>query len=183
MTTPLPLVYTPPRAKGSSSIGRAAVSKTARCVFESRLPCFSRAPVRTAFLFYGTGCDLPMTVYRNRNELTHRRLGKRRSALERFITVCALLLCALTVCAALSACRTMFAAGTVSAAETETSGESAGDAVQAATAGPAATDANQSGSNNSGKYFVNKTHIIISCLVAFALAVLIAVLQAKKRFK
>jgi len=35
----------------------------------------------------------------------------------------------------------------------------------------------------SGRYFINKTHIIISCLVAFALAVLIAILQANKKFK
>ena len=37
--------------------------------------------------------------------------------------------------------------------------------------------------SGSGRYFVNKTHIIISCVVAFALAVLIAVLQANKKFK
>ena len=36
---------------------------------------------------------------------------------------------------------------------------------------------------SSGRYFINKTHIIISCLVAFALAVLIAILQANKKFK
>ena len=38
-------------------------------------------------------------------------------------------------------------------------------------------------SNNSGRFFVTKTHIIISCVVAFGIAVAIAVFQAKKRFK
>ena len=111
------------------------------------------------------------------------RQGRRCSAARRFITVCALLLCALTVFTAISYCKTVFDVRTVSATKAETSGKTGGEDAQAATAGPDATDAKQSGSNNSGKYFVNKTHIIISCLVAFALAVLIAVLQAKKRFK
>ena len=46
---------------------------------------------------------------------------------------------------------------------------------------PAATSAAQQ--KGKGRYFVTKTHIIISCIVAFGLAILIAVLQAKKRFK
>lgn len=55
-------------------------------------------------------------------------------------------------------------------------------------AAPDATkdDGSQSGQDqekSSGRYFINRTHIIISCVVAFALAVLIAVLQARKKFK
>ncbi|MBO5077554.1 MAG: hypothetical protein J5584_08180 [Clostridia bacterium] len=46
---------------------------------------------------------------------------------------------------------------------------------------PAATPETQQ--KGKGRYFVTKTHIIISCVVAFGLAILIAVLQAKKRFK
>ena len=46
---------------------------------------------------------------------------------------------------------------------------------------PAATSVAQQ--KGKGRYFVTKTHIIISCIVAFGLAILIAVLQAKKRFK
>jgi hypothetical protein len=39
------------------------------------------------------------------------------------------------------------------------------------------------GNSGSGRYFITNTHIIISLVVAFALAVLIAVLQARKKFK
>ena len=45
------------------------------------------------------------------------------------------------------------------------------------------TQNGQEQEKGSGRYFINKTHIIISCLVAFALAVLIAILQANKKFK
>lgn len=34
-----------------------------------------------------------------------------------------------------------------------------------------------------GGFFITKTHIIISCVVAFGIAVVIAVVQANKRFK
>ena len=67
-------------------------------------------------------------------------------------------------------------------AATEAPAGTAGTDTESGTAAePAATAETQQ--KGKGRYFVTKTHIIISCVVAFGLAILIAVLQAKKRFK
>ena len=44
-------------------------------------------------------------------------------------------------------------------------------------------DTSNNGESGSGRYFINNTHIIISCLVALAIAIVIAVIQANKKFK
>lgn len=68
-----------------------------------------------------------------------------------------------------------------SSEEPVATGETAADP----SAGPETTaDPEPTGSqSSSGRYFITKTHIIISCIVAFSIAVIIAVVQANKKFK
>jgi hypothetical protein len=70
------------------------------------------------------------------------------------------------------------------AAETaDTAGEAGETAKTAETEDGGENGEGEGDANSSGGFFFTRTHIIISCLVAFAIAVVIAVVQANKKFK